>query len=56
MAAAGGQDTGLARSAYPLHTCELCGQEGLLEDDMRTHMMLVHVKASPACPFCDIGK
>jgi len=41
-------------SCYPLHTCELCGQEGLSEADMRTHMKLQHVEGSPMCPFCDL--
>ena len=40
----------------PLHTCELCGQEGLTEADMRSHMLLQHVQASPVCPFCDLGE
>ena len=42
-------------SCFPLHTCELCGQEGLAEADMRTHMKLEHVEGSPMCPFCDLG-
>ena len=40
----------------PLHTCELCGQDGLTEADMRSHMLLQHVQTSPACPFCDLGE
>ena len=44
----------LARA--PLHTCELCGQEGLTEPDMRSHMMIQHIQSSPSCPFCDLGK
>lgn len=43
-------------TCYPLHTCELCGQEGLSESDMRTHMRLEHVEGSPMCPFCDLGE
>lgn len=39
----------------PMHTCELCGQEGLSENEMRSHMRLVHVEGSPACPFCDLA-
>ena len=38
-----------------MHTCELCGQEGLSETEMRSHMRLVHVEGSPACPFCDLA-
>ena len=40
----------------PLHTCELCGQEGLVETEMRSHMMIQHVQSSPECPFCDLGQ
>ena len=43
-------------SGFPLHTCELCGQDGLTEPDMRSHMLVTHVQTSPACPFCDLGK
>ena len=42
-------------SCGPLHTCELCGQDGLSETEMRSHMQLVHVEGSPACPFCDLA-
>jgi len=42
-------------SGFPLHTCELCGQDGLTEPDMRSHMLVTHVQTSPACPFCDLG-
>ena len=38
-----------------MHTCELCGQEGMSETEMRSHMRLVHVEGSPACPFCDLA-
>lgn len=41
-------------SPGPLHTCELCGQEGLTEPQMRSHMKVEHVEGSPACPFCDL--
>lgn len=42
-------------SCGPLHTCELCGQDGLSETEMRSHMQIVHVEGSPACPFCDLA-
>ena len=51
----------MARAASPRgevtcpYTCELCGQDGMSEGDMRSHMLLQHVQSSPACPFCDLG-
>lgn len=36
-------------------TCELCGTQEKNEDELRTHMLLVHVEGSPACPFCDLA-
>ena len=44
----------MAARGSPLHTCELCGQEGMAEEELRSHMRLVHVEGSPACPFCDL--
>ena len=38
------------------YTCELCGQAGLSDSDMRSHMLLQHVEGGPACPVCDLGK
>jgi hypothetical protein len=35
--------------------CELCGAMEANEDELRTHMLLVHVEGSPACPFCDLA-
>jgi len=49
--AGGGEEAARA----PLHTCELCGQEGLIEQDMRSHMLITHIQSSPSCPFCDLG-
>ncbi|XP_064612047.1 zinc finger-containing ubiquitin peptidase 1-like [Liolophura sinensis] len=34
--------------------CVICGQDGLSEQEMRTHVLLEHVEASVCCPFCDI--
>ena len=45
----------MASYCGPLHTCELCGQDGLSEPEMRSHMQIVHVEGSPACPFCDLA-
>jgi hypothetical protein len=46
----------MAASTSPLHTCELCGQEGLQEQEMRSHMRVEHVEGSPACPFCSLAE
>ena len=43
-------------SCGPLHTCELCGQEGMPEHELRSHMRIEHVEGSPACPFCDLAE
>mgnify|MGYP000084268516 CR=1 FL=1 len=36
-------------------TCLICGQEGLSEDNMRTHVLLEHVENNICCPFCDLS-
>ena len=36
------------------YTCDICGQEGLNEDDMKTHVLLEHVEGGISCPFCDL--
>uniref|UniRef100_A0A3P9JVM8 Zinc finger-containing ubiquitin peptidase 1 n=1 Tax=Oryzias latipes TaxID=8090 RepID=A0A3P9JVM8_ORYLA len=33
-------------------TCEVCGEELLLEEDMKTHLLLVHLEADLHCPLC----
>lgn len=38
------------------YCCEICGQEGLIGDDeVRTHMLLVHIDEAISCPFCDLN-
>ena len=49
----GGCEVGTARAT--LYTCELCGQEGLTEQEMKSHIKIQHVEATPTCPFCDLG-
>ncbi|KAH3738294.1 zinc finger-containing ubiquitin peptidase 1-like [Dreissena polymorpha] len=36
-------------------TCLVCGQEGLDEASMRTHVQLEHVENNNCCPFCDLA-
>ncbi|XP_066947657.1 zinc finger-containing ubiquitin peptidase 1-like isoform X2 [Macrobrachium rosenbergii] len=38
-----------------LYSCEVCGQEGLTDEDLRSHMLLVHIEGTTSCPFCDLG-
>ena len=38
----------------PTYTCDICGQEGLNEDDMKTHVLIEHVEGEISCPFCDL--
>ncbi|XP_024136966.1 zinc finger-containing ubiquitin peptidase 1 isoform X2 [Oryzias melastigma] len=33
-------------------TCEVCGEELLLEEDMKTHLLLVHLESDLHCPLC----
>ncbi len=40
--------------AKPTYTCDICGEEGLNEDDMRTHVLLEHIEGAISCPFCDL--
>ncbi|KAJ3597452.1 hypothetical protein NHX12_000977 [Muraenolepis orangiensis] len=36
-------------------TCELCGEELLLEEDMRTHLQLSHLESPVSCPLCGLS-
>ncbi|XP_076032681.1 zinc finger-containing ubiquitin peptidase 1-like [Oratosquilla oratoria] len=38
-----------------LYSCEVCGQDGLTDDDLRSHMLMAHIEGSTSCPFCDLG-
>ncbi|GAB6032478.1 hypothetical protein CHUAL_011109 [Chamberlinius hualienensis] len=39
-----------------LYCCEICGQEGLDDDEMRSHMLIAHVEGAISCPFCDLSE
>lgn len=39
-----------------IHCCEICGQEGLRDEEMRTHMLLMHIEGAISCPFCDLSE
>ncbi|XP_051780629.1 zinc finger-containing ubiquitin peptidase 1 isoform X1 [Erpetoichthys calabaricus] len=35
-----------------MHTCDICGEDGLSELDMRTHLLISHFENDLTCPFC----
>jgi len=37
------------------YSCEICGLEGLNDEQLRTHMLFQHVEGAVSCPFCDLG-
>ncbi|XP_049853497.1 zinc finger-containing ubiquitin peptidase 1-like isoform X1 [Schistocerca gregaria] len=38
------------------YSCEICGVEGLNEEEMRSHMVVYHLEGAVSCPFCDLGE
>ena len=42
-------------SDITLHSCEICGEDGLREDELRKHLNDVHLVGENSCPFCDLG-
>ncbi|XP_047354397.1 zinc finger-containing ubiquitin peptidase 1-like isoform X1 [Vespa velutina] len=38
------------------YTCEICGLEGLNDEEMRSHMVLYHLQGAANCPFCDLDE
>lgn len=38
------------------YSCEICGVEGLNDEDMRSHMVFCHLEGAASCPFCDLGE
>ena len=42
------------KSVPLLFTCDICGQEGMNELDMRSHVLIEHVEHQISCPFCDL--
>lgn len=37
-------------------TCEICGEETLLEEDMKTHLLLSHLENDMQCPLCSLSR
>ncbi|XP_051880218.1 zinc finger-containing ubiquitin peptidase 1 isoform X2 [Pristis pectinata] len=38
-----------------MFTCDICGQSGLSEPDMRTHILFVHEENENSCPICNLS-
>ncbi|XP_072913547.1 zinc finger-containing ubiquitin peptidase 1 isoform X2 [Hemitrygon akajei] len=38
-----------------MFTCDICGQSGLSEPDMRMHMFFAHEENENSCPICDLS-
>lgn len=36
------------------YSCEICGADGLTDDEMRVHILVCHLKGATSCPFCDL--
>ncbi|KAF7226386.1 zinc finger-containing ubiquitin peptidase 1 isoform X1 [Nothobranchius furzeri] len=36
-------------------TCEICGEELMLEEDMKTHLLLSHLENDMHCPLCSLA-
>lgn len=36
-------------------TCEICGEELLLQEDMKTHLLLSHLENDMSCPLCSLA-
>lgn len=37
------------------YCCEICGLEGLTEDEFRAHTHAAHVDGHAVCPFCQLS-
>ncbi|GCC36181.1 zinc finger-containing ubiquitin peptidase 1 isoform X1 [Chiloscyllium punctatum] len=38
-----------------MYTCDICGQGGLSEPDMRTHILIMHEENEYSCPMCNLS-
>lgn len=36
------------------YSCEICGEDGLSDEEMRMHVMVCHLKNAVSCPFCSL--
>lgn len=45
----------LSSQATAMLTCDICGEEILFEEDMKTHILLSHVENDMHCPLCSLS-
>lgn len=53
--AGGSDDSNKAECPEIVYSCEICGQDGLSDEQMREHMDCVHIRGAVQCPFCDLS-
>lgn len=44
-----------AKMPEVLYSCEVCGHEGLTDEELRNHMLSSHLEGRTVCPFCDLS-
>lgn len=37
------------------YSCEICGLDGLSEEEIRSHTRSAHVDGTAVCPFCELS-
>ncbi|XP_049586533.1 zinc finger-containing ubiquitin peptidase 1 isoform X1 [Syngnathus scovelli] len=42
-------------TAVVMLTCEICSEEILLDEDMKTHLLLSHLENDMSCPLCSLS-
>ncbi|KAM9852593.1 zinc finger-containing ubiquitin peptidase 1 [Aulostomus maculatus] len=46
---------GTSLQAAAMLKCEICGEEIMLEEDMKTHLLPSHMENDSHCPFCSLS-
>lgn len=44
-----------AKHPEHVYSCDICGEEELSEEEMRSHTLVAHIEGAISCPFCDLG-
>ncbi|XP_035463454.2 zinc finger-containing ubiquitin peptidase 1 isoform X2 [Scophthalmus maximus] len=50
-----GFKTDANHAAAAMLTCDICGEETLLAEDMKTHLLLSHAESEVRCPLCSLS-
>ncbi|XP_043919594.1 zinc finger-containing ubiquitin peptidase 1 [Protopterus annectens] len=40
---------------FTMFACDICGEDGLTEPEMKTHLLIAHLATEPSCPFCSLS-